>query len=273
VPTERRLETKRTGSSLRTGLRALHVLSLLMRNHDGLRLSEVAQMLGLGEVTTYRLLRTLVGGGYAEQDGRGGRYQLSARFWLTCRNAAAAARPVSRTVYAALTRLAGASGGTAFISVPDELGRHMLPLAFQHSASPLRLAPYGIVTAPLHASGAGKCYLALMPEADRAAYLAGTLTAVTARTITSRERLRHELARVRKQGYATNVEEAVASSTALAVPIIVGEEMVAAVTIAWVATALTESRIRRELPRLRREAALIAEALWHTPGRDRDGGG
>jgi IclR family acetate operon transcriptional repressor len=72
----------------------------------------------------------------------------------------------------------------------------------------------------LHASAAGKLYLASLPaeEALRRAIAQG-LTALTPQTIVTLEGLSGELERIRAQGYATNVRESGPHVLAVAAPI------------------------------------------------------
>src|SRR5688500_13391592 len=92
----------RDGAGLRTLERGLAVLELLGAVEDGCAVSEVAQRLSLPMGTTHRLLQTLMGAGYVEQDPRTRRYQLGLKI-LELRGAtvgalrlAAEARPLLR---------------------------------------------------------------------------------------------------------------------------------------------------------------------------------
>ena len=57
---------------------------------------------------------------------------------------------------------------------------------------------------PLHASGTGKAILAAMPPEELEVYLKIPLRALTGSTITDPDTLRHELDRIRRDGYSVS---------------------------------------------------------------------
>ncbi|HEY7031869.1 MAG TPA: IclR family transcriptional regulator C-terminal domain-containing protein, partial [Thermomicrobiales bacterium] len=75
----------------------------------------------------------------------------------------------------------------------------------------------------LHSTSIGKAILAFLPEPDREALLANLAwTAVTPKTITNLDDLRHELERTRLRGYATDNEENEIGARCVGVPILDG---------------------------------------------------
>jgi IclR family transcriptional regulator, acetate operon repressor len=72
---------------------------------------------------------------------------------------------------------------------------------------------------PLHASSAGKVFLAFVEEDDLERYLDGRLTKLTPKTIASRAALRRELARVRTQGFAESDSESEPDLVEVSVPV------------------------------------------------------
>ncbi|MCC5974645.1 MAG: IclR family transcriptional regulator, partial [Rubellimicrobium sp.] len=73
---------------------------------------------------------------------------------------------------------------------------------------------------PLNLGGAGKCVLAYLAEEDREAILAQPLVAMTPYTLTRREDLEAEIARIRARGYAIDNQEVVAGVYCVTVPIL-----------------------------------------------------
>jgi len=71
---------------------------------------------------------------------------------------------------------------------------------------------------PLHATGVGKVLLAHAPEDVQEAVLA-SLTRITPFTVVQPNQLRAQLARVRRDGYATTAEEMTRGACSLAVPV------------------------------------------------------
>ena len=95
---------------------------------------------------------------------------------------------------------------------------------------------------PLHATGVGKVLLAHAP-ADVQQQVMGHLTRVTPYTITQPGRLRQQLARVLRDGYATTVEEMSLGACSVAVPVRNGSRVVAAL-------GMVVPSLRTDRPRL-----------------------
>ena len=110
--------------------------------------------------------------------------------------------------------------------------------------------------ARLHATAAGKVFLAAMPAEELATYLARPLPAATPATISSPEELAAVVEATRRQGYATNRGELFAEAGALAVPVLDPRgTCVAALGLNIPLSRLTDDR--------------IADAGRRAPGGDR----
>jgi DNA-binding IclR family transcriptional regulator len=116
---------------------------------------------------------------------------------------------------------------------------------------------------PLHASAAGKVFLAFGPS-SLAASLPRRLTALTPHTTTDRTVLEAELVEVRAKGYATTTEEAGVGNYALAVPVLQANGT--AVAALGVVTQGTHPSIGSVVPVLRIAARGIARRLGSGPG-------
>jgi len=99
---------------------------------------------------------------------------------------------------------------------------------------------------PMHATGVGKVLLAHAPPDVQRAVLA-ELPRVTAYTITQPGTLQHQLTAVRRDDYATTVEEMSLGGCSVAVPVRRGEVVVAALGIV--------------VPSLKRDKARLVSAL------------
>lgn len=105
-----------------------------------------------------------------------------------------------------LGRLSEALGETVTLSVVSYDGG--LDLVYQISG-PQHLVPRSWTGQrfPLHASSSGKVLLSTFDDKHLNEVLGRGLPALTPHTITTRRALRHELDRVRRQGYAATVDE------------------------------------------------------------------
>ncbi|MFF7135383.1 IclR family transcriptional regulator, partial [Streptomyces sp. NPDC008196] len=93
-------------------------------------------------------------------------------------------------------------------------------------------------TTPLHATAAGHAVLAHLPASEVDEVAAGTLEGYGEETITDPEKLRTELDRVRRRGYAVNHNQYLQGVCAIAAPVLDGE----GIPLAAVAVSLPDSR-------------------------------
>ena len=136
-------------------------------------------------------------------------------------------------------------------------GEGLVYVAKADSTQRLRVLSLIGQRAALHASSVGKVWLASLPL-DRALDIAlkTKLTAFTPRTITTVERLRSELKRVRKQGYAQVIDEFLPGANSIGVPIRQSDEsgVCGAVLLSGPSIRLPQERLLSFLPDLQRVA-------------------
>lgn len=194
-----------TQGAARTAVdKALEVLSAFPAGDEEVGVSELARRLGLTKSTVFRLLAALERSGLVERVGP--RYRLGTRLFDL---GARVFEPVPGELHSALApimaRLYEASHlsvnlGVARVCEVVLLGR----LDGQHPVP--RVLPVG-TRFPAHASALGKAILAHDPDRADDVVNAG-LRPRTADTIISAQRLRHELAGIRRTGVAFSVREA-----------------------------------------------------------------
>jgi DNA-binding IclR family transcriptional regulator len=229
--------------------KAFRLLEALAAHAQPRRVTELGRELGMAKSNVHRLLRTLVELGYVRQ-GRQGLYEASLRMW-ECGTRVLAHLSVQQVALDHLTRLAAATGEQVNLSILD--GGEVLYIATISAAHGTRGRPMlgqRVLgqRAPLYGVATGKVILAHLPDAMiRAA--AKHLHPVTPRTIGTFERLRAELAEVRRRGFAMNLGEWHIGVHAVAAPI-PGPDgtMVAAVSIAGPAERLHAKRLRALAP-------------------------
>jgi len=133
----------------------------------------------------------------------------------------------------------------------------------------IRLLPLVGLWAPLHATAAGKLWLATLPAPTLARVLGRSLPAVAPKTITALRDLRKELARIRAAGYAIADEELAEGGRAVAAPITREGAMVGAVALSGPAYRLALDRLHALAPRLIEAGARLA-SIWppHVNAKD-----
>jgi IclR family acetate operon transcriptional repressor len=188
--------------SLDRGLLAVALLRDSPRGELGL--SELARGLGLHKSTVHRLLTTLVRHDYVAQDPITKRYRLGLAF-LGFAHAAVERLEVRRHALRAMHTLAEESGESVYLNVLSG----GLSLCIDGVVGPrgVTVDTNAGVALPLHATATGKCFLAWLPSATRAAYLSRVMEQVTPHTITSPSALLLHLEEARRRGYAVNDEE------------------------------------------------------------------
>lgn len=187
--------------------RGLTLLELIAESHGSVALTELAQQAGLPNSTTHRLLSTMQQQGFVRQVGDLGLWTIGAHAFvvgssfLQSRNLLALVHPMLRT-------LMEQSGETVNLAVLD-LSDHQAVIIDQVQCTQLMRmsAPIG-GKLPMHASGAGKAFLANLSEKQVTELLHRQgLHHYTPKTLMSPHSLKEDLARVRKSGYAFDDEE------------------------------------------------------------------
>jgi DNA-binding IclR family transcriptional regulator len=141
-----------------------------------------------------------------------------------------------------LERLADRTRETVYLSVVD--GDEVLLIEKIDSRQPLRYNAQVGTRRPLHSTSPGKLALAMMPESHVEAYIQRSgLPRFTERTLTDPDRLRREIARIRRRGYSLSDGEMIADLMGIAAPIVgAAGEYVGAVNVSGPATRLRKSQ-------------------------------
>jgi DNA-binding IclR family transcriptional regulator len=190
------------------------LLSAFDVDHRRLTLSEMARRADLPTPTAYRLAGELVSGGMLVRRPSG-EYAIGRRLWKLGLLAPLQsglreiASPFLNDLHAATlaTVHLAVREGTQALYVDRLSGRASVPVV---SAVGLRL--------PLHATGVGKVLLAHAPGPVTDEVLSN-LSPMTPYTITQPHRLRKQLERVRRDGYAVTEEEMTLGACSVAVPV------------------------------------------------------
>ena len=238
--------------------RALTILEMLAREGDA-GVTEIAADLGVHKSTAFRLLATLEAHRMVEQDGERGRYRLgvgnlrlagatTARLDLVTE-----ARPVCR-------QLADDTGETVNITVRSETSALYLDQVVAGSSA-VHSHNWVGQHIPLHATSNGKVLLSELSDAELKEAVR-TLPRVTDQTVTSRSRLRADLAEVREAGYALAVDELEVGLTAAAAPIRSAHgDIIASMSISGPTFRLTEEKLARTVPMLVAAATEVSHRL------------
>lgn len=217
--------------------RVLALLGAFDAQHQRLSLTEMSRRADLSLSTAHRLVGELEAWGALSRESNGD-YVVGRRLWdvglLASMNTGLreVASPYLHDLYAATL-------ATVQMAVRDgDKALYLARVAGQASVPVVSTAGSRL---PLHATGVGKVLLAHAPHAV-VKYVMSHLVPVTAHTIVHAGVLSAQLNRVRRDGYATTIEEMRLGACSVAVPVVVDDEVVAAV--GFVVPALNGSRVR-----------------------------
>src|SRR5215470_609926 len=247
--------------------RAAQILAVLGSGTPRLGVTEIADRVGLAKPTVHGLLRTLEKHDLVAQDSDTGKYSLGPGV-LQLGNAyldGSELRARSLLWADALAQRAGEAVWVATLSGSRAIVLH-------HVFRPDNLVQILEVGAaiPWHACALGHAIVAHLPEAGRAAVMAGDRVPLTGRTKTARAALSRVLAQVRKQGYAIEDQEATVGDAGIAAPVLGRDGVVAgAIGVVGAADRLLAPATRDELVRAVQEAA---RAISRDLGAARGGG-
>ena len=179
--------------------RAARILRLLGESTAELTTAQVAERSGLPRSTVHRIVRTLHDLRLVVHEPRG-RLRLGPE---VARLAADARMELVRAVHPHLAELSRAVGETAGLAVLD--GHRV---RFLDTAVATRPAPVSLVcSVPAHCTANGKALLAELAPPALETTLPERLARLTAQSIATREALRAELERIRRDGFAYSREE------------------------------------------------------------------
>jgi DNA-binding IclR family transcriptional regulator len=257
--------TEKTASS--TVLKALRVLNVLAdlneANPEGASVSEIARSSGEHASSVCKYLAAFQQEGLVDQDPHTDRYRIGP---AALKYASIVMKHFRLREFASpyLRKLSELTGETVHLVV--RRGTKVVYIDKVESPKRIRMHSEIGMHNPLYCTGVGKSLLAFSPPALVDEVVAEGLHPFTPRTITTRERLLEELAKIRKQGYAVDDEEHEPDVFCVAAPIFDHrDEPIASISITVPKWRLNEERVA-EMAKLVVEAtADISRELGHNP--------
>jgi len=250
-----------TGTFLQGLERGLAVIRAFSADAPSLTLSEVARSVGITPATARRILLTLEELGYVRSDSR--RFSLTPRVlalgwaYLSSLDLGELAGPFMEEL-SAKTR---ESCSIATLDLPDIVYVARVP------TSRIMTVALGVgARLPAYPTSMGRVLLAGLADDELTSYLA-TLRAesLTARTVTSADKLRETVSRARADGFALVDQELELGLRSIAAPIRNSRgRTIAALNVSAHASRSTPASLRADvLPHLQAAADQITTALTH----------
>ena len=240
------MDTDNGGRQLQTTMTSLEVIEQL-RELDGARVTELAEVLDLSPSTVHAHLSTLVGADYVVKSGD--IYHLSLQF-LGLADYVRNRRSAYRTAESYTDQLARKTECRAVFAV-EENGRGVYMYTYSGKHAVWKYSTVG-KRFYLHQTAAGKAILSRLPEERVIAIIEEWgLPASTENTVTDRSDLLEELEVVKDRGVSFNNEEQLEGVKAVGVPVDGSDGRVAgAFSVASPANRMTEDRFEGEIPKI-----------------------
>lgn len=248
--------TAETVSGSRTIERALCVLDEFTHSRPRWRTTDLAHQCELPVPTAHRILRVLASYGYLTREPNTGAYVLGPSA-ATLAPAEPIAADHGEAALPALRAIARATDERASLAALSESRDHGLEVGAEGGGAETRDPE----PRPLHAGAPSKVLLAEISGAELADLIGRGLEPVGPATITRPPRLRHEVAAVRRRGWAFSREERIPRRWALAVPVTRPGGAALALAISAPLEHFDRHRARRHLSVLRLAARRLAERL------------
>ncbi len=223
--------------------------------------TEIARRLKISKSTAQRCLKALQESGWIKIDeaANATRWVITSKaFGLGQRvsehgHLREAAMPVMGKLWEAIqesVHLVVAEGGKAILLEQCE------------SPAPFHMEKPRIAWAPLHTAQSGKVMLAYSDPMFVDQYIAGGLDAFTRKTVTDPKKLRLELDKIRRQGWAMAMDELIEGGSGAAAPIFGWDgRNIAALAVTMPTVRFTEAVRKKIIPPLMEAAAEISRKL------------
>jgi IclR family acetate operon transcriptional repressor len=250
---ENAVENKASGS-VQSVERAFHLLELLADNGDS-TLTELSAAIDVPAPTTHRFLKTLVSLGYVRQLPNR-QYALGLKLTRLAGRVDSQLAPIVAPHLDTLAREIGESANLAVLE-----GHMVVYIAQSPSRHAMRMFTEVGHRAYTHLTGVGKAILADLPDEEMARIVGRAgMPAATERSITDLTKLRKELNRIRRTGYATDngEQERGVVCYAVAIPDI---PISMAISVSGPSFRMTPELAKQAVPLLLTEARSISEEL------------
>jgi len=205
-------------SGSRNVRRALRIFELMLQRGEPLAVSEIVTALKIPKSTAYELVRTLSDTGYVEQMGKEGRLFLGRRLF-ELGMAYRAQIDLLKEGSQIAEELRDATGETVQLSALEN--GMMLVLLKEEGSRPIRIISRVGSRVPVNWAAAGRLLVSDLDDASLKELLKGRLRdSPTGKAPTDLDQFVQQVRKMRKQGYATEVNETNEHAGCVAAPVI-----------------------------------------------------
>ncbi len=248
---------------MRSLFKAISILNSFSPSKPELTVTDISDKLDIPKPTVYRMLSCLTKAGLLEKKSGKGTYVIGrtlytlGSLYLSTTDLFEAAEPVIQAIN-------DITGEVTNVSILDDKG-YIVMLLREESKHPLRHVVHVGSTGPAYTRASGKALLSALTdeEIDRL-YPEEKLARLTSKTVATRTELKHELEQARKNGFASNSEQAFEGVEAVASVIRNARgNVIAAAAISAPVVRMNEVRRERFASLIKMGAGLISYRLGY----------
>jgi len=241
-------------------IKAMKIYEKLVNRGEPISLSVLSKKVGINISTVHRLLNTLLQLGYVEQDEKG-YYCLGIRSYKMA-DIISESFDLKKIVRPYLVRIVEECNETTNLVIMEDY--QVVYIDQVESNNMVRMFASVGIRGYAYCTGAGKVLLAYLPEEELEMYLKkNEFKAFTENTIIEPDLLKEELEKIKKQGYALDLEEKEEGVRCVAAPIFSRDKkVVAAVSVSGPCSRISRQYLEEELiPLVRSNVAQISSKL------------
>lgn len=260
MPTQRTQKTEHVAAVLK-------VFTVLEALADDRRVSlaDLSQRTMTSKSTAHRLLQTMVDLGYVQQNPETEKYGLTLKLFSLGARTLSGQADILRVADSEMGKLSRATGESINLGVLDDHDQRVTYIHKFDSAYNLAMQSTLGYRNPIHSTSLGKALLAFRDDQEIEERLDRMdFPKLAPNTLTDAESLRDQLMRIRKAGYAEEIEESEAGVRCMATPVLdyLGKS-VAAISISFPLFRFDEARKPDYVVQLRAAGLAASQALGY----------
>lgn len=239
--------------------KAIAVLECFTTQEPELSITEISSKLGLYKSTVHNIVSTFEQHGYIERNPQTNKCHLGMKV-LKLTHVFNVNHSLTNVIRPIIRDLANLVNENVYFAVPD--GGEILYLEGAYPSSYLSRTMIG-EKAEMYCTGLGKAILAFLPEEEqKKAILLQSLKSYTPTTITDRQMLVEEIARIRKRGYSIDNMEHEIGIKCVSVPVISRSgELLGAMSVSGPSLRFGEEAIPVFFSELSKSAKCISDQI------------
>lgn len=242
--------------------RAIDVLEYLLTQEDEVSVSRISKELGFGKSTVYRTLTTLENRGYVAQNPETERYFLGQRvFVYGMRKKRSFVSSIMPYLQRLNDKYLDAVTLAELTKDSDDI-YYVENLAYVKSRQNIAININGNDQVESYCSSLGKCLLAFDKTVDLSAYPNRKLKKWTPNTIDNYDDLLLELEKIREDGYAVDDEEYALGLFCIGVPIMSGDNAIAAISMSGPVTRTRDMDLEGKIAFMKALSKEITEKVF-----------